>query len=81
MNGLAVLLLEAFKSSIGQQLEEQGEVNPRLLAEAVRWLRDSGIELRSEAAPVTDLSGLVKSLNFLYDDEGDEAEVKQVENF
>tara|TARA_R100000951_G_scaffold107002_2_gene102014 strand:+ start:1045 stop:1329 length:285 start_codon:yes stop_codon:yes gene_type:complete len=76
MNGLAVLLLEAFKGSIALQLEETGEVNPRLLAEAVKWLSNSGVSLRPDSAASTDLSSLVSSLNFLYDTEEGEVEVK-----
>ena len=70
MNGLAVLLLEAFKSSIALQLEEGGEVNPRLLAEAVKWLSSSGVSLKPDSTPTSDLSALVSSLNYLYDEEG-----------
>ena len=68
MNGLAVLLLEAFKGSIALQLEETGEVNPRLLAEAVKWLSNSGVTLKPDTALTGDLSSLVTSLNFLYDE-------------
>lgn len=69
MNGLAVLLLEAFKGSIALQLKETGEVNPRLLAEAVKWLSNSGVTLKPDSPLTGDLSSLVTSLNFLYDDE------------
>ena len=69
MNGLAVLLLEAFKGSIALQLKETGEVNPRLLSEAVRWLSNSGVTLKPDSVATGDLSSLITGLNFLYEEE------------
>ena len=68
MNGLAVLLLQAFKGSIQQELEETGQVNPRLLAEAVRWLSQSGVQLSPDSASVVDLSSLVSSFDAILDE-------------
>ena len=63
---LAVLLLKAFKGSIEQELEETGQVNPRLLAEAVKWLSQSGVTLSPENASVTDFASLAAALDGLY---------------
>ena len=77
MDELAVLLLKAFQGSIQQQLDETGEVNPRLLAEAVKWLKDSGVQLKPDSSSIGDLSNLVAGLHFLYDsDEAEETQVK-----
>ncbi|QNI76084.1 hypothetical protein [Synechococcus sp. MVIR-18-1] len=46
-----------------------GEVNPRLLAEAVKWLSNSGVALKPDSELTGDLSSPVTSLNFLYDEE------------
>lgn len=73
MNELAVLLLAAFKGSIQQELDETGQVNPRLLAEAVKWLSQSGVTLSPDNTAVADLGALAESLNFLYgSEEGEE---------
>lgn len=67
MNELAVLLLEAFKGSIQLELDETGQVNPRLLSEAVRWLKDSGVTLNPDSAQVGDFAALAKALDGLYE--------------
>lgn len=46
-----------------------GEVNPRLLAKAVKWLSNSGVTLKPDSELTGDLSSPVTSLNFLYDEE------------
>lgn len=46
-----------------------GEVNLRLLAEAVKWLSNSGVTLKPDSELTGDLSSPVTSLNFLYDEE------------
>ncbi len=46
-----------------------GEVNLRLLAEAVKWLSNSGVTLKPDSELIGDLSSPVTSLNFLYDEE------------
>ena len=68
MNALAALLLQAFQGSIQQQLDETGEVNPRLLAEAVKWLSNSGVTLKPDNEHVADLGALTRSLEYLYAD-------------
>ena len=73
MNGLAVLLLDAFKGSIQQELDETGQVNPRLLAEAVKWLSNSGVQLNPDSPAVTDFSALAKALDGLYDRDEEES--------
>lgn len=65
MNELASLLLAAFKGSIQQELDETGQVNPRLLAEAVKWLSQSGVTLSPDNPDVADFSGLAKTLEGL----------------
>ena len=67
MNGLALLLLEAFKGSIKQELTETGQVNPRLLAEAVKWLSQSGVTLSPDNAQVADFSHLTTLLDKMYE--------------
>ena len=71
MNALAALLLQAFQGSIQQQLDDTGEVNPRLLAEAVKWLSKSGVTLKPDNDNVADLSALTRSLSYLYGEEED----------
>jgi hypothetical protein len=71
MNGLAELLLTAFKGSIKQELDETGQVNPRLLAEAVKWLSQSGVTLSPDNGQVADFSHLTTLLDKMY--EADEA--------
>ena len=65
MNELASLLLAAIKGSIQQELDETGQVNPRLLAEAVKWLSQSGVTLSPDNPDVADFSGLAKTLEGL----------------
>ena len=67
MNELATLLLTAFKGSIKQELEETGQVNPRLLAEAVKWLSQSGVTLIPDNGQVADFSHLTSILDKMYD--------------
>ena len=69
MNELAVLLLSAFKGSIQQELDETGQVNPRLLAEAVKWLSQSGITLSPDNPDVMNLGALAGALDKLYSEE------------
>ena len=78
MNALAALLLQAFQGSIQQQLDDTGEVNPRLLAEAVKWLSNSGVTLKPDNEHVADLSALTRSLSYLYgeDQESYDLQVK-----
>ena len=78
MNALAALQLQAFKGSIQQQLDDTGEVNPRPLAEAVKWLSNSGVTLKPESEHVADLSSLTSSLSFLYGEEEDAMDPFQV---
>ena len=69
MNELATLLLTAFKGSIKQELEETGQVNPRLLAEAVKWLSQSGVTLSPDNGQVTDFSHLTMLLDRMHEHE------------
>ena len=69
MNELAKLLLTAFKGSIQQELDETGQVNPRLLAEAVKWLSQSGVTLSPDNASVMDFSALAGALDKMYEHE------------
>ena len=60
MDALASLLLKAFKQSIELEMDTNGSVNPRLLAEAVKWLTSSGVTLK----PVDDLDGGAAGFDF-----------------
>ena len=46
-------------------------MNPRLLAEAVKWLSNSGVTLKPDNDNVADLSALTRSLSYLYGEEED----------
>ena len=73
MNELAVLLLSAFKGSIQPELDENGQVSPRLLSEAVKWLSNSGVQLNPDSPEVTDFSALARALDGLYDRDEEES--------